>query len=596
MMALTRWVRDRFSQNIQTRLTGYFLLILLPLVIISLFAVERSRDILYEQAVERTEMALSSAMNHFDLALQNVEEISTLIASDPGMNELLNKNSTNFSPQSIVDFSDILEQLLNSVSVNRFVSQISVYHQASNRIISTHYGGKKLTGETQQEWLVEAARRNGTGISYVMSEASVAEGITFGQMTNTDSVSLIRAMDLYNSERQSNLLVVSINKSKLLNIIKTLLPSENSRIALLNEKGEVVVETGRVHEDNISDKDMTVTIDSDYSAWRLALVQPKSELYKETDQLRLFTVAIIGLSILLAIIISWVVYSGIASPVLKLSRGMKRLSSGELNIHVDTKRKDEFGFLIQSFNKMAVVQKHLIEDHYEQQLRLTTTELKFLQSQINPHFLYNTLDSIYWTAKNYDADEISEMVMNLSKFFRLSLNKGRQVFTIEESITHLHYYLRIQQLRFMDNFTVDYHISEESKHVPLLKLLLQPLVENAIIHGMEGKSSGGSLVISSRIEKGQTVVISVQDNGPGIREERLCYIQHELEMMGSRSVPASSQDEEHVKDLFGLRNVLSRMKLYYGREAQLTVHSVSGEGTTVTISIPLDRCKEVSLK
>ena len=127
----------------------------------------------------------------------------------------------------------------------------------------------------------------------------------------------------------------------------------------------MVVETGRVHEDNISDKDMTVAIDSDYSAWRLALVQPKSELYKETDQSRLFTVAIIGLSILLAIIISWVVYSGIASPVLKLSRGMKRLSGGELNIHVDTKRKDEFGFLIQSFNKMAVVQKHLIEDHYE---------------------------------------------------------------------------------------------------------------------------------------------------------------------------------------------------------------------------------------
>ncbi|ANA81534.1 sensor histidine kinase [Paenibacillus glucanolyticus] len=596
MMAMFRWIRDRFSQNIQTRLTGYFLLILLPLVIISLFAVERSRAILYEQAVERTEMALSSAMNHFDLALQNVEEISSLISGDLRMNELLNKNSTNFSPQSIVDFSYILDQLSDFVSVNRYVSQITVYHQASNMFISTHYGGKRLTGETQQEWLVEAARRNGTGISYVMSEYPVAEGVSFGQMTNTDSISLIRAMDLYNGERQSNLLVVSFSESKLLNIIKTLLPSENSRIALLNEKGEVVVETGRVYEEEISDKEMTVTIDSDYSTWRLELVQPKSELYKETDQLRLFTVAIIVLSVLLAIIISWVVYSGIASPVLKLARGMKRLSSGELNIHVDTKRKDEFGFLIQSFNKMAVVQKHLIEDHYEQQLRLTTTELKFLQSQINPHFLYNTLDSIYWTAKNYDADEISEMVMNLSKFFRLSLNKGRQVFTIEESITHLHYYLRIQQLRFMDNFTVDYQISEDSKRVPLLKLLLQPLVENAIIHGMEGKSSGGCLKISSCIEKGNTVVISVQDNGPGIGEERLRYIQHELTMMGSRSVPASSQDEENVKDLFGLRNVFSRMKLYYGREANLTVHSVSGEGTTVTISIPLDRCKEVNME
>ncbi|OOC60408.1 sensor histidine kinase [Paenibacillus ihbetae] len=592
MIAMIRWIRDRFSQNIQTRLTGYFLLILLPLVIISLFAIERSRDILYEQAVERTEMALSSAMNHFDLALQNVEEISTLIAADPAMNEMLNKNSTDFSPQSIVDFSNILEQLSNSVSVNRYISNIAIYHQASNRFISTHYGGKKLTGERQQEWLVEAARRSGTGISYVMSELPVTEGVTFGQMTNTDSVSLIRAMDLYNNERNSNLLVVSFNKSKLLNIIKTLLPSENSRISLLNERGEVVVETGRARSQDIAEKDMTVTIDSDYSNWRLALVQPKGELYKETDQLRLFTVAIIGLSILLAIIISWVVYSGIASPVLKLSRGMKRLSSGELNIHVDTKRKDEFGFLIQSFNKMALVQKHLIEDHYEQQLRLTTTELKFLQSQINPHFLYNTLDSIYWMAKNYDADEISEMVMNLSKFFRLSLNKGREVFTMEESIEHLHYYLRIQQLRFMDNFTVEYHISEDSRKVPILKLLLQPLVENAIIHGMEGKTSGGSVVISSWIEKGQTVMIRVDDNGPGIEPDRLRYIQHELEKMGVRSVPASSQDEEHVKDLFGLRNVLSRMKLYYGKEAELSVTSVRGEGTSATIAIPLNRCRE----
>lgn len=586
-----RWISDRFSQHIQTRLTGYFLLILLPLVVVSLFAIEKSRDILYEQAVERTETALSSAMNHFDLALQNVEEISTLIAGDPSINELLNKNSTQLSPQSIVDFSEVLEQLSKLVSVNRFVSQIAVYHHASNMLISTNSGGRKLTGEPQQEWMVEAARNNGTGFSYVMADYPVVGGHTFGSMTNTDSISLIRAMDLYNSERQSNLLMVSFQKAKLLNIIKTLLPSVNSRISLVNEKGEVIVETGSTLEDEVTGRDLVVTTASDYSSWQLTLVQPRSELYKETDQLRLFTYAIIALSILLAIIISWVVYSGIAAPVLKLSRGMKRLSSGELNVNVDTKRRDEFGFLIQSFNKMAAVQKHLIEDHYEQQLRLKTTELKFLQSQINPHFLYNTLDSIYWMAKNYDADEISEMVMNLSKFFRLSLNKGRQVFTIEESVIHLHYYVRIQQIRFLDSFTVAYRISEDSRRVPILKLLLQPLVENAILHGMEGRSEGGSLIISSWIEQGSIVKISVEDNGPGIAEERLIYIREELAKMGARSVQALSQDEEHVKDLFGLRNVLSRMKLYYGRDADIDVNSEPGKGTVVTLSIPLDRCR-----
>lgn len=592
MSKLFRWIRERFSQNIQTRLTGYFLLILLPLVIISLFAVERSRDILYEQAVERTEMALASALNHFDLALQNVEEISTLISADPGMNELLNKNDTAFSPKSIVDFSNILEQLANSVSVNRYVSQISIYHQASNMFISTNFGGRKLSSEPQQEWLVESARRNGTGISYIMADYPVTDDLTFGKMTSTDTISLIRSMDLYNSERQSNLLIVSFNKNKLLNILKTLLPTENSRISLLNEKGEVIIETGSAGEkEGLSEDEMLVTKDSDYSLWRLALVQPKKELYEETDQLRLYTFTIIGISILLAIIISWVVYSGIAAPILKLSRGMKRLSHGEMNVHIEDKRKDELGFLIHSFNRMVSDQKHLIEDHCEQQLRLKTTELKFLQSQINPHFLYNTLDSIYWTAKNYEAEEISEMVMNLSKFFRLSLNKGRQVFSIEESIMHLHYYIRIQQLRFLDNFTVEYQIEEESRAIPILKLLLQPLVENAIIHGMEGKSSGGTLIISSRINEQKYVNISVQDNGPGIGGDRLEYIRNELSRMGSRNFPSLSQEEEYIKDLFGLRNVFTRMRLYYGKESDMTLESTLGIGTTVTISIPLDRCE-----
>ncbi|MFC7681378.1 sensor histidine kinase [Paenibacillus sp. GCM10028914] len=591
MNNLVRRVTERFSQNIQTRLTGYFLLILLPLVIVSLFAVERSRDILYEQAVERTELALASALNHFDLALQNVEEISTLIAADPGMNELLNKNSSGFSTDSIMDFSNILEQLTNSVSVNRFVSQISIYHQASNMFVSTNFGGRKLTSEPQQAWLVESARSNGTGISYIMSDYPVADGLSFGKMTRTDTISLIRAMDLYNPERQSNLLIVSFNKSKLLNILKTLLPSDNSRVSLMNEKGEVIIETGKDDVgDGLSDYEMEVTKDSDYSSWKLALVQPKNELYEKNDQLRLYTFTIIGISIVLAMIISWVVYSGIASPVLKLSKGMKRLSHGEMNVHIENKRKDEFGFLIQSFNRMVSVQKHLIEDHYEQQLRLTTTELKFLQSQINPHFLYNTLDSIYWTAKNYEAEEISEMVMNLSKFFRLSLNKGREVFSIEESVMHLHYYIRIQQLRFLDSFTVEYQIEEESKGVPILKLLLQPLVENAIIHGMEGKSSDGKLIISSRIVQQKYVVISVQDNGQGMEEDRLRYIQDELNRMGLRSFPSLSQDEENVRDLFGLRNVFTRMRLYYGDESDITIDSTPGTGTIVTITIPLDCC------
>ncbi|MFC0330049.1 sensor histidine kinase [Paenibacillus sepulcri] len=594
MNKMLRWIAERYSRNIQTRLTGYFLLILLPLVVVSLFAIEKSRDILYEQAVERTQVALSSTMDYIDLALQNVEEISSVIAADPSLIELLNKNDSNLSPESILDFSLILKQLSNLISVNRFVSEISIYHQASHMLISTNFGGRRILSEPQQEWLVEASRSNGTGLRYMLADAHVAEGMTLGSLLNADSLFLVRSMDLYNSDRKSNLLIVTFNKNKLLSAIKTLLPTASTRIDLQNERGEVVAGTSsseNMKEQHILDNEMAVTIDSEYSLWQLTLVQPKKELYEETDQLRMFTYTIIVISILLAVGISWVVYSGIASPVHRLARGMKQLGNGKLDIRLENKRKDEFGFLIDSFNQMTIYQKHLIEDHYEQQLRLTTTELKFLQSQINPHFLYNTLDSIYWMAKNYDAEEISEMVMNLSRFFRLSLNKGKEVFTIEESLVHLHYYIRIQQLRFLDNFTVEYHIAEECEAALILKLMLQPLVENAILHGMEGRSGGGLLSISSWVDDKPFLNISIQDNGSGIEGKRLHYIQNELKRMGLRSFPSLSQDEGNVKDLFGLRNVYTRMQLYYGKQSAMTIRSIQGEGTTVTLSIPLDRCR-----
>lgn len=596
MIPFFRWLLHRFSRKIQVRLTVYFLIILLPLVAVSLFAVGKSRSIVYDQAVEQNRLALASVMDHIDLTLQNVEEISTLIATDAGLVEMLNKNGSSLSPDMIVDFAQLLKQLSNIGAVNHYLSQISVYHHASDMMISTDIGGRRLASEPHRDWFGRFAATVGTGIRYVMPDERVARNETFGQMLDTDSVTLVRMMDLYNTDRQPNVLLITLNKMKLLQAIKMLLPSPKAGIYLRDGQGRLIAGTSGM--DGISAvpqpsaSELEVTIGSGYSGWQLTLMQPKRELYEETDQLRMFTVVIIAVSILLAVGISLLVYRSIAYPVHKLTRGMKQFGEGQLNVRLNNGRKDEFGFLIDSFNRMADMQKRLIEDHYEQQLRVARTELQLLQSQINPHFLYNTLDSIYWSAKNYEADEIGEMVMNLSKFFRLSLNKGRQSFSLEESVSHLHYYIRIQQIRFLDSFTVEYRLDEASKSVPILKLLLQPLVENAILHGLEGKEEGGRLIISSWIEERRTVKISVRDNGKGMSEERLQYVQSELQLIARAHAPIVSADGEDWKDLFGLRNVLTRLKLYYGSEAAMMIESRLGEGTIVTLAIPLERCRD----
>ncbi|WP_068775702.1 sensor histidine kinase [Paenibacillus sp. FJAT-26967] len=597
MSRVLTWIVNRFRHNIQVRLTCYFLLILLPLVLVSLFANERSQEILVEQATERSRLALDSAMDYIDLTLQSAEELSTLISTDADMVTLLERNGKELTPEAIVDFAQLMKQLSNLNSINNIATQISVYHHSSNMLLSNYYGGRKLASLPEQDFMTRTAQSNGTGILYMLPSEIVDGQITLGKMVVSDSVTLIRSMDLYNPDRQPNVLLISLNKSKLLNLIKPLLPSDNTRIFLTNSDGDMIVGVSK----NGETKDivvpyepdmLSVTTHSQSSKWKLTMMQPESELYRDTEQVAMYTYGIIGISILLALWISWVVYSGIAAPLQKLSHGIKRFGSGKLNIQLENKRKDEFGYLTDSFNKMAQQQKHLIEDHYEQNLRLARTELKFLQSQINPHFLYNTLDSIYWTAKNYEADEISEMVLNLSKFFRLSLNKGRDVFPIGESVSHLHFYIRIQQIRFLENFEVEYRIDELTRDVPILKLLLQPLVENAILHGMDGKEDGGRLIIETRIEDGLLLLI-VRDNGSGIKEERLRYIQGELERLNGRNYKLYSLEEDQIEDLFGLRNVITRVKLYYGKEASLLIDSSEGEGTQTTLKLPLSKCKDV---
>ncbi|GGF94426.1 sensor histidine kinase [Paenibacillus abyssi] len=595
MKRIFSWFYERYTRKIQLRLTIYFLLILLPLVIVSLFVNFRSQNILLERTVERTETALASSMDYIDLTLQNVEEISTLVATDNNMLRTLSQIGAELDAMSYIRFADIMKELGAFTSINNMVSQVSLFHSQSGMLLSTAHGGSRIVRPLHLQELRHLAESNGTGIMYLMPDYPITETETFGSVVNTDSISLVRVMDLNNPAREPNLLIFTFNKGRLLDLIRSLLPSPNADIYLYTNDQELVAGTGDrgLQFGDLRDTtpgEFAVRVDSRYYKWSLLLLQPEEELIKETYLTRMYTYIIIGISVILALLISWAVYSGIASPVQRLLKGMHSVGSGNFNTRLENNRSDELGYLTNAFNKMVQDQKDSIQYHYEQQLRLTRTELKFLQSQINPHFLYNTLDSIYWTAKNYDAAEISEMVLNLSRFFRLSLDKGRDTFTVEENVTHLHYYIRIQQLRFLDSFSVTYDLQEESKPFFIMKLLLQPLVENAILHGLDNKHDG-HLHIASRIEQ-EYLILSVSDNGAGIGKERLDDIHQELEKLSSHEFGPFSYMEQHIKGMYGLRNVLSRIKMYYGDQADLQISSGEGQGTTVKIILPLDRCEE----
>jgi len=591
-----------FRRSVQLRLTSYFLIILLPLVAVSVFASLRSERILERKVNDQTVVALSSAMEAIDLTMDHIENMSMALATDTNLIALLARTEPQLTGEMNLDFQKVLLQLSNMKSANSYLTQLSTYHAYSHTMLSSKFGGRRVDEIPGQAWYAELMKSGGKSRLLVPKPGEFNSYQQLDQTFQPGYVTLLRSMDPFKPGERKSVLMITLNAAHLRKHLDTLVQGTDERVYLTTADGRLVAKAGAadgampsweadgdivtVRETGDSGKsEMLVRYRSPSSGWTVVLGKPAASMYAETDQLRTFMYAIIGISVLLTIVISWIVYRGIASPLGSLAYGMKQVRMGRLDTNLPNKREDEFGYLMSAFNDMALEQKNLIENIYEQQLLRLKAELRVLQSQINPHFLYNTLDSIYSMAENYEAEEISEMALNLSKFFRLSLSKGQDVFTVEETIEHLRYYLRVQELRFIDKLSVDIRIEEACKFCTVLKLLLQPIVENAILHGLEHKKKDGLVRIDCRLERGM-LRLEVSDNGKGIGADRLRYIRGELERLYVHAGQAWDQ-ELRRNDLYGLWNVKARLKLYYGESAELTVDSTENEGTTVVLWIPI---------
>ena len=255
--------------------------------------------------------------------------------------------------------------------------------------------------------------------------------------------------------------------------------------------------------------------------------------------------------------------------------GMQEVKNGNLDVVVPVQSFDEIGTIADNFNEMTVKVRELIREVTEAEENRKNAEIRALEAQINPHFLYNTLDSINWMAIEKEEYEISKMIRNLGVILRYSVNKSNQIVTIRELADWLEKYISLQQMRFNDAFSYRLNIEEETYTEKVYKLLLQQFVENAIIHGFKEMESGGLLQIDiMAAEHGQGIIIIIEDNGAGMPQEMLkCF----------------NNKEEAIKDegkSIGLHNAFSRMNMYYGEKASWNVSSIEGMGTVITLRLP----------
>jgi two-component system, sensor histidine kinase YesM len=287
----------------------------------------------------------------------------------------------------------------------------------------------------------------------------------------------------------------------------------------------------------------------------------------------LLVIAAIGFSVTAA----WAISRSIYIPIKQLHDVTTTITKNDLQALVTRDNVDEITELGMSFNIMIGKIRDLLETEKREQENLKKAELRALQAQINPHFLYNTLDTIIWMAEARKTDQIVELVSALSSFFRISLSKGRDWITIGEEIERTKSYLTIQKMRYRDIMDFRIEADEQVLNNTVLKLILQPLVENALYHGIKNKRGGGIIIVRARQKNENQILLEVEDNGIGFTPEKLKLLQAEL---------SDDSGEINLDSGFGIGNVNKRIRLYYGKEYGLSVQSEYNIGTCATLVIP----------
>jgi len=311
--------------------------------------------------------------------------------------------------------------------------------------------------------------------------------------------------------------------------------------------------------------------------WRVVHVIERSSMYKDSDRVIQVIAIIIMAGVLFSVIAAYAMASSVSSPLKMMVKAMKQIHMGNLSTRIKRDdRIDEIGSLQYHFNDMVGRIEELVQAVYQEQNNKRVAEVKALEAQINPHFLYNTLDAIKWTALFQKANNAAEMARLLSRLLHISIGKGSDTVLVQEEIEHVECYMGIQNLRAAGRIDVRYDIAEEVKLYRTPKVILQPIVENAVLHGFADQAEGGVITIRCR-QEGNCLLFEIADNGQGF--EQAAY--------GSAD-PALGELPKGASFLgVGLSNVEERIKLICGEDYGLRITSRPGEGTAVVITLPV---------
>lgn len=597
MQKVTKVFKHKIQGNMQQRLmnlsisakiVAYYLILLAISIGISAVLYSRVNSAIALGPVSNISFQLLHTVStSTNTVIGNVAEFSKLIVSNDEIQDSLRNTLTNYSFAYQHQADVAVDRLVGGSS---YASSIHIFDLRGHKYSAEKGIARtvKITNITQAPWYNEVMKKKG---SYIL--AYNAGGIFNPVSFEGSFISLIRVINDLHTQTPLGILVLNIPEAVLEKSCYDMTNNPDAEILLMDGQDNILIDS-----DNTSGFDLTKFIYDneklnkkytlwksdqteymvsylriDETGWKVASIIPYRELSKESGFIGLVTFLLVAVNSLLLFVGSIFISRTITVPIKKFCEAMKGIEKGEFKKVQLKAGKDEIGRLRDGYNTMVEEIQKLIYRIVEEQKLKRKTELEVLQAQIKPHFLYNTFDSISSLALSGKNQDVYNIMKALGNYYRTSLSKGKELITIGEELDVVSNYLKIQKYRYEDMFSVEYDIDEEVKKYKILKLVLQPFVENALYHGIRPMQKSGSIYIGAKYH-GDSIELIIADNGMG--------------MTGEDVQKLTSGKTAREKNSFGIWGTIERLKILYGIEEIVTIESSPGNGTRVIIKIPAE--------
>lgn len=580
----------KFKSIQSTMIVSFSALMVLAMLVFMVIAMRYTSGTIYENSINYMSQIIQQVNYDIDTYIEYMENISSVIAKSSDVPRyLFDQNQTEAEREA--EKERILTQFQTIMESRDDIYNVAAVAKNGRYIINQ--GDDELTGYVDIESLdwYQAAMESKSGIA--VSSSHVQNAI---QSSYKWVITLSRALVNNQTGEREGLFFVDLNYSAISDLCNNNSIEEKGYIFVLDAEGNIVYHPkqqlmyGGLKTENIDaimecmedsliideggDSKLYTMSKSKKTGWTVVGAAYTSELLKNNEQAQMWYLLVASVLLLAVIGISSIISREITKPIRSLRDSMRKVQNGQFDTHVEVITENEIGSLGRSFNLMTSEIQALMEQNVYEQKQKRKSELKALQAQINPHFLYNTLDSIIWMSEAGENDEVVEMTSALARLLRQSISNDQEEVELEKEIEYVKNYLTIQKMRYKDKLEFFIYVDPRVAHVPIIKLVLQPLVENAIYHGIKYKETKGNLKIYARPVDGRVEIV-VADDGIGMDEDVMEHIFDE-------------HRKEQKRNGVGVPNVQKRLQLQYGPEYGIRYESVKGAGTKAVITIPTD--------